>query len=116
MDYGNLAGFAIGAAGGLIAGMAFGRKLAADGMAMLKTIESRLETAEWRFAGSAAQAVNSAHAGAVEKHAGAIARLADAIEKHGAAIDDHGAAMVAAAVETHTELHPQANGIAAKNA
>jgi uncharacterized protein YukE len=116
MDYANLAGLAIAGTGGLILGTVFGQKLAADGISVLKAIETRLASIESIFSSGAQGSASMAHAATVEKYNGAIEKLAAAIEKHAAAIDDHGAATVAAAVETHAAMHPTVYTAAAKSA
>jgi hypothetical protein len=106
MDYANLAGLAIAGTGGLILGKAFGQKLAGDGIALIKAIETRLASIESISSGGAQAASDAAEMAKAEKYAGAIEKLVAAIEKHAVAIDDHGAATVAAAVETHAAMRP----------
>lgn len=104
MVYANIAGYVVVALGGFVLGTMFGRKLAADAIAVAHSIEGRLAALEHKT-GDAARAASTnhseKHAIAVEHHAAAIEKLAGAIEKHAVAVDDHGAATVAAAVESH---------------
>jgi len=99
MDYTNVSGMAVLAAGGFAVGALYGRRLAADAMAVLRSLESRVAAMEHAVRGGAgtSAAMSSQVSGA---HAAALEKLAGAIEKHAAAIDDHGAATVAAAVES----------------
>lgn len=99
MDYMNVSGMVVLAAGGFAVGTLYGRRLAADAMAVLRSLESRVAAMEHAVRGGAGSSAASASqtSGA---HAAALEKLAGAIEKHAAAIDDHGAATVAAAVES----------------
>ena len=101
MIYANIAGYIIVALGGFVLGTLFGRKLAADAIAVAHSIEGRLIALEHKTASQPASGAGAKHAAAVEHHASAVEKLAGAIEKHAAAVDDHGAATVAAAVESH---------------
>jgi len=101
MVYANLAGYVVVTLSGFVLGAIFGRKLVANAMTMMHSVEARMALVEQRLAGNHGGSNPAAqHAAAVDHHVSAIEKLAGAIEKHAAAVDDHGAATVAAAVES----------------
>lgn len=79
----NLVGYGAVLAGGIVLGTMFGRKLATDFAALVRTMEARVTAVETALHFGHAAASAEAAATAIKSHAAATEKLAAAIEAHG---------------------------------